>query len=138
MKALDVDEEIATLLALDFNNVSEIIASNNDEFIKKGFDEDLINELKQRSSTYRKEEEKNLKEKLLAFKVSDELFNFNKFLNLDLLLFLAENHNIKTIQDLADLSTDELLEYIPRNKFDISLEQIEEIIIKAREVVYSF
>lgn len=138
MKALDVDEEIATLLALDFNNVSEIIASNNDEFIKKGFDEDLINELKQRSSTYRKEEEKNLKEKLLAFKVSDELFNFNKFLHLDLLLFLAENHNIKTIQDLADLSTDELLEYIPRNKFDISLEQIEEIIIKAREVVYSF
>ena len=112
MTELDVDEVIAHLLVTEgFSNLDEIAMVSLEELTSiEGFDENLSNELITRAKNHldkiKEENLKNLKES----GVEDFLLK-NKLITIDQLMKLSDN-NIKTRDQLADLSNDELLEMI--------------------------
>ncbi len=129
MTELDVDEVIAHLLVTEgFSNLDEIAMVSLEELTSiEGFDENLSNELITRAKNHldkiKEENLKNLKES----GVEDFLLK-NKLITIDQLMKLSDN-NIKTRDQLADLSNDELLEMI----FDIDKVKADEIIMDARK-----
>ncbi|MEE2705375.1 MAG: transcription termination factor NusA [Pseudomonadota bacterium] len=133
IESLDVDEVIAHLLVTEgFTSIEEVAFVPNEELISiEGFDEEIAAELKARSQAYLDEERTKLNEKLSKLDISDDLKNAQiKYLDINLIIRLGEN-GVKTLDDLADLASDELLEIINSDK--ISLDHANEIIMKARE-----
>ena len=133
IESLDVDEVIAHLLVTEgFTSIEEVAFVPNEELISiEGFDEEIAAELKARSQAYLDEERTKLNEKLSKLDISDDLKNAQiNYLDINLIIRLGEN-GIKTLDDLADLASDELLEIINSDK--ISLDHANEIIMKARE-----
>lgn len=130
LKALDVDEVIAHLLITEgFSNVEEIAFVPKEELSEiEGFDADLAEELQNRAKAYLSAEEKKNKEKLKELKLEKELVELDG-MTPALLVKLGES-GIKTLDDFADLATDELRE--------LTENQLEEknaaaMIMKARE-----
>ncbi len=133
IESLDVDEVIAHLLVTEgFTSIEEVAFVPNEELISiEGFDEEIAAELKARSQAYLDEERTKLNEKLSKLDISDDLKNAQiNYLDINLIIRLGEN-GVKTLDDLADLASDELLEIINSEK--ISLDHANEIIMKARE-----
>ena len=133
IQGLDVDEVIAHLLVTEgFTSIEEIAFVPNEELISiEGFDEEIATELKERSQVYLEEQNLKLKNKLSELQISDDLRESNiNGLDVKLIITLGEN-GIKTLDQLADLASDELLEIIKSDT--ISIDQANEIIMKARE-----
>lgn len=130
MDGLDVDEMVGHLLAGEgYSSIDEIANSPLSEIATiEGFDEDLAEEIRQRATAYvaRKKEEvaKLCKEK----GVSQELVDC-KWLSLELLEALV-NSDIRKLDDLGDLATDELLEI---SNDLLSKPEAEALIMKIRE-----
>ena len=118
---LNVDNDVAKILAEEgFSSIDEIALCEIEELEEiNGFDSDLVNELRKRAI-----DEYNKKQK--------ELDDKNSLTNLDELnddhITLLKNNDILTINDVADLSIDELLDFI-----DISKDSAGKVIMKARE-----
>ena len=131
MEALDVDEMIAHLLIAEgFSNVDEIALVELSELAEiEGFDEDVANELQSRAKEYvaKRDAEFEKQSKNLGI---DEKLETVEGLDRDMLLSLA-NSGIKTIDDLADLAADELIEILGENA--ISIQEANKIIMGARE-----
>mgnify|MGYP001173519696 CR=1 FL=1 len=133
IESLDVDEVIAHLLVTEgFTSIEEVAFVPNEELVSiEGFDEDIAAELKARSQAYLDEERNKLNEKLSKLDISDDLKDAQiNNLDINLIIKLGEN-GIKTLDDLADLASDELIEIVNSDK--ISLDDANEIIMKARE-----
>ena len=131
ISSLDVDEVIAHLLVTEgFSNVQEISMVTAEELSSiEGFDEDLAKELKNRAASYLKKiHDENLE--LLKSKGIDPYLIENKTLTQIQVLKLVEKE-IKTRDDLADLSSDELIENLNNTDFDINL--ADKVILDARE-----
>ena len=128
--ALVIDEVIAHLLVSGFKKV-ETVAYVPIEELKSidGFDEKLAEELKNRAITYLEEKEEEFEKERKELGVEDSLKSL-EILDLETLVLLGRN-NIKTKDDLADLSSDELLEIVG-DKIQ-GLEEANKIIMKARE-----
>ena len=131
ISGLDVDEVIAHLLVTEgFSSVEDVSMVTSEELSSiEGFDENLANELKERAKVFlKKTEEEDLK-KIKSMGIEDYLIKETPF-NPKQLITLVEK-DVKTRNDLADLSSDELVEIIGSN----SLEQkkADEIIIDARK-----
>ena len=131
ISGLDVDEVIAHLLVTEgFSSVEDVSMVTSEELSSiEGFDENLANELKERAKVFlKKTEEEDLK-KIKSMGIEDYLIKETPF-NPKQLKTLVEK-DVKTRNDLADLSSDELIEIIGSN----SLEQkkADEIIIDARK-----
>ena len=95
----------------------------------EGFDEDLAKELKNRAASYLKKiHDENLE--ILRSKGIDPYLIENKTLTQIQVLKLVEKE-IKTRDDLADLSSDELIENLNNTNFDINL--ADKVILDARE-----
>jgi transcription termination/antitermination protein NusA len=130
IEALDVDDVIAHLLVTEgFMSVEEILEVDQSELITiEGFDEDVAAELQNRARVFldkRKEELQNiLKEK----GIDERLINLEG-LSLKVLDLLV-NKGIKTLDDLGDLATDELLELLPSKT--LSHQNAEALIMQAR------
>jgi len=131
MKDLDVDEVIAHLLATEgFSSIREISESVDTDFKAiEGFDENLIKDLKDRAKQNIEKQDIELEKKKEELNISKDLENIKKFTLSDLIK-LGEN-NIKKLDDLADLSSDELIEIFD-NK-DFKKIDADEIIMLARE-----
>ena len=131
MKELDVDEVIAHLLATEgFLSIDEIgNASDTDFKAIEGFDENLIKDLKDRATQNLVKKNKELEKKKIELNISKELEAIKK-LTLNNLITLGEN-NIKNLNDLAELSSDELIEML--NTESLKKGDADEIIMKARE-----
>ena len=131
ISSLDVDEVIAHLLVTEgFSNVDEISMVTVEELSSiEGFDQNLATELKERAANHLKKiyQENLIKLKSLGL---DEYLLKNKSLNQNQLLLLAE-HGIKTRDDLADLSSEELIENL--KDITVNSEQADKIIMEARE-----
>ena len=129
--ALNVEEVIAHLLVTEgFTSVEEVGYVPEEELAAiEGFDLDVASELRQRARDYLEAQEAEAHKRLTDMGVTEELMNFEP-LALDLLKELGPK-GIKTLDDLADLSTDEFKELVPASK--LSDDQINEIIMKARE-----
>lgn len=131
MEALDVDEMIAHLLIAEgFSNVDEVALVDLRELAEiEGFDEDVAKELQSRAQEYVEKRNKEFEEKSKSLGIDDKL-QAVEGLDRDMLLTLAGN-GIKTIDDLADLAADELIEILGENT--ISVQEANRIIMNARE-----
>ena len=83
----------------------------DDLFDIEGFDEEISEELRERARAYLATKEEELTQRRKELKVSDDLAEIEG-VTPELLVALGEN-GIKTRDDLADLATDELLEFAP-------------------------
>ncbi len=131
IEALDIDEVIGHLLVAEgFISVEELAETPIEELNQiEGFDEDISTELQNRAKNWIEIQENLLKDKKEELGLSDDLINFEG-LSADKIIKLGEN-NIHTLDDLADLAGDELVEMLGS---DIITEQeANDVIMKARE-----
>ena len=94
----------------------------------EGFDEKIAEELRERALTSLKEKEESLKEDISKMGISEELSQFEG-LTPSILVKLG-NAGVKTVDDLADLSSDELKEAL--EEITLSNKEADEIIMSAR------
>ena len=125
---------IAQLLVVEgYNSVEKINNANVADIQKiEGFDEELAIEIHSRASQYVENEKLNLQKLIDESAVEEYLKTIDEFDNKILKILIDEK--IMTRQDLADLSTDELI-----GKDGILYRQIdkavaEKIIMDAREI----
>lgn len=131
IEALDVDEMIAHLLIAEgFSTIDEIALVPLSELAEiEGFDEDVAAELQKRAKDFiaKRNEEFAEKSKTLGI---DEQLKTVEGLDQDMILTLA-GKGVKTLDDLADLAADELMEMLGENV--LSEVEANKVIMKARE-----
>jgi N utilization substance protein A len=126
MDKLDVDEEIADILIAEgFTSLEEVAYVPLQEMLEiESFDEDTVHELRTRAKDALLTMEIAREES--SAKVSQDLRDLEG-LGAEHIGMLAE-HGIKTLDDLADLATDELTEITGQ-----SIDEATALIMKARE-----
>lgn len=131
MEALDVDEMIAHLLIAEgFSNVDEIAMVELSELAEiEGFDEDVAKELQSRAKEYVEKRDAEFAQKSKSLGIDEKLQEVEG-LDREMLLTLASK-DIKTIDDLADLAADELIELLGEDT--ISVQEANKIIMAARQ-----
>lgn len=127
MGGLDVDETLARLLMAEgFKSIEELVMVPTEELASiEGLDEAIATELQNRAANWLEQQ----KAELAKAGVSEELSNLEG-MRTEILLELG-NNKLKTLDDLGDLATDELLEILPDGMLTES--QAEKLIMKARE-----
>jgi N utilization substance protein A len=146
MEALDVDEVIAQLLASEgFSSVEEVAFVEPSEIASiEGFDENTAAEIQTRAREHLEKLEAELDAKRKALGVADALQEIPGVTTAMLVAF--GEHNIKTVEDLADCATDDLAGWSERKDkeketirhngildgFGLARAQIEELILAAR------
>ncbi|TSD85079.1 transcription termination/antitermination protein NusA [Mycobacterium sp. KBS0706] len=130
MEALDVDDVIAHLLVAEgFRQVEEIGYTPLDELAEiEGFDEGVAGELQQRALRWLAERDRLLTERYKELGVADDLAALEA-LTPAILVKLGET-GVKTLDDLADLAGDELVEILGEKT--ISLDDANALIMQAR------
>ena len=130
IEKLNVDEVIAQVLVTEgFSSLESVAYVPLKDLIEiEGFDEKVAEELQERAKNSLQEIEVSLKKNIEDLKLSDDLINFEG-LNNTILVKLG-NANIKKLDDLADLASDELKEILGEIK--ISNKDIDDIIMRAR------
>ncbi len=130
VEALDVDDVIAHLLVTEgFSSVEEVGFVPVDDLVDiEGFDEDVAAELQDRARAFlsTREEEMNVKRKELG--VEDDIAALDG-INAAIMVVIGEK-GVKTLDDLADLAGDELLEMLPAGT--MSLDEANAVIMAAR------
>jgi len=129
INVLDVDEVIAHLLVTEgFSSVNEIAMVSQGELASiEGFDDGLSTELINRAKNFlEKEKEENIK--ILKNEGLEDYLLTSKFFTTEQLILL-KNNNIKTRDQLADLSSDELVEILN----DLDTKKADEIILDFRK-----
>ena len=127
---LDVDEVIAQLLVTEgFSSVEEVAFIPVEELAAiEGFDEDVCKELRERARQYLEVREADQEKQRKDMGISDEIAEMESLTG-DMLLKLGET-GIKTLDDLADLAGDELMEVVGGKA--LTEDQANEIIMAAR------
>ncbi len=130
MEALDVDEMIAHLLIAEgFSTVDEIAMVSLKELAEiEGFDEDVASELQARAKAYVEKRNEEFAKKSQTLGIDEKLKSIEG-LDQDMILTLADK-GVKTIDDLADLAADELMEMLGENV--LSEVEANKIIMAAR------
>lgn len=127
---LDVDEVIAQLMVTEgFSTIEEVAFVPMEELAAiEGFDDDVATELRERARQYLEQREAELTETRKKAGVSDEIAGVEG-LSPEMLVALGESE-IKSLDDLADLASDELIDII--GKENMSEDAANEIIMAAR------
>ena len=131
MEALDVDEMIAHLLIAEgFATIDEVALVPLQELAEiEGFDEDVAKELQSRAKAFVEKRNKEFEEKSKSLGIDEAIQNIEG-LDRDMILTMADK-GVKTIDDLADLAADELIEILGENT--ISVNEANKIIMAARQ-----
>ncbi|HET7851355.1 MAG TPA: transcription termination factor NusA, partial [Methyloceanibacter sp.] len=144
MEALDVDEVIAQLLASEgFSSIEEVAFVEPSEIASiEGFDENTAAEIQTRAREHLEKIEAEQDAKRKALGVADEVATIPG-LTTAMLVALGEK-NVKTVEDVADCATDDLLGWNERKDketihhegildgFNLSKQEIEDLILAAR------
>ena len=132
IEALDIDDVIAHLMVSEgFVTISEIAEASLEELMSiEGFDEDISLELSERAKNFVKLETERVENELKKLKVKEDLYDFSE-LSKSSILTLAEN-NIKTLDDLAELDSEELYNLLGDKVF-INEDDAGSVIMKARQ-----
>lgn len=135
IEALDVDEMIAHLLIAEgFSTVDEIALVPLTELAEiEGFDEDVAAELQKRAKDFIAKRNEEFAEKSKTLGIDEQLKTVDG-LDQDMILTLA-GKGVKTLDDLADLAADELMEMLGENV--LSEVEANKVIMKAREHWFS-
>ncbi len=130
IEALDVDDVIAHLLVAEgFTSLEQVAFVPVEEVTQiEGFDEDVAEELRARARSYLEELDRQNDERRRELGVSDELTEIAG-LTPTILVALGENQ-IKTLDDLGDLASDELIELL--GELAPGHEEVDAIIMAAR------
>ena len=134
--ALDIDDVIAHLMVGEgFVSIEDIADASLDELVSiEGFDEGIASELSERAKNYIKVELERVEKSLNKLKINDDLYNFDK-LSKQNLLTLVEN-KIKTLDELAELDSEELFNILGKDVF-VNEEEAGSVIMSAREHWFS-
>jgi N utilization substance protein A len=131
---LDVDETIGQLLVAEgFATVEEVAYVPVEEIIRiEGFDEEVAEELRRRAVGYLTARDEGFEKSRLELGVTDEVAALDG-LTPGMLVVLGEN-GVKTLDDLGDLATDELIDGTEGvlREFDLGEELANAIIMAAR------
>jgi N utilization substance protein A len=129
VEALDVDDVIAGLLVTEgFTTVEELAFTPVEEMSDiEGFDENVAGELIRRAEEFLTRRDVEMEDKRLALGVTDDVASFDVFTPAALVA-LGEK-GVKTLDDLADLASDELIEIVGTG---IDEQAANEIIMRAR------
>jgi N utilization substance protein A len=132
IEALDVDDVIAHLIVAEgYSSINDIADTSINELNNiEGFEEELSIELKERAQNYVKLENENVEKKLKSSGIDSKLYEFSHLSKFDILT-LVEN-DIKTLDDLADLDSEELFILLGKKVFNNESEA-GEIIMEARK-----
>ncbi len=132
IEALDIDDVIAHLMVSEgFVTISDIAEASLEELMAiEGFDEDISLELSERAQNFVKIENQRIDDALRKLKVKDDLYNFTE-ISKSSILTLAE-HNIKTLDELAELDSEELFNILGDKVF-INEDDAGSVIMKARQ-----
>jgi len=116
MDALDVDEVIAQLLVTEgFASVEEVAYVELSEIAHiEGFDENTASEIQTRAREYLEKQESERDARRRELGVSDDLSKVEGVTTAMLVAF--GEHGIKTLEDLADCATDDLIGWTERSK----------------------
>ena len=130
VEALDVDDVIAGLLVAEgFETIEDLSMTPLDEIASiEGFDETVAAELQRRAEASLAKQAGELEEKRIALGVTNEIAAIEALSAKDLIA-LGEK-GVKTLDDLADLAGDELVEIVGAEA--LSEEAANEIIMAAR------
>ena len=130
IEALDVDEMIAHLLIAEgFTTVDEVAYVDLAELAGiEGFDEDVATELQSRAKAYVENRNAEFAKQSESLGIDEKLKSIEG-LDQDMILALA-NKGIKTIDNLADLAADELIETFGENV--LSETEANNVIMSAR------
>lgn len=131
---LDVDEMIAQLLITEgFRTIEEIAFVDVAELEGiDGFNPELASELQKRAKDYLNKIEQDYLDNGYKLGMSDDLLKFD-FIKRPIIMKLGEA-GIKSLEDLADLSSDELIEILGEDTMSKRLAG--RVIMKAREIAY--
>jgi transcription termination/antitermination protein NusA len=118
VEALDVDDVIAGLLVTEgFTSVEDIVAVEDEELAEiEGFDETVAAELKRRAGAWLEKRDAELDEQRRAMGVEDAVAEAGGFTP-GMLVTLGEK-GVKSLDDLADLASDELIEILGPEAID--------------------
>ena len=118
IEALDVDDVIAHLLVTEgFSSIEEVAFVPIEDLVGiEGFDEDVAEELRARARNHLEVRDELLNEKRREMGVEDAVADLEG-VEPPLLVALGEK-GIKTLDDLADLAGDELMEIAPAGSLD--------------------
>ena len=130
MEALDVDDVISHLLVVEgFTSIEELIETPIDELATiEGFDEDVSAELQNRASEWLNAKQEELNTKQAELGIKDDLMGAEG-LSAAQILILGEK-DVKTLDDLADLAGDELVEILGEEQ--ITEKAANDVIMAAR------
>ena len=130
VEALDVDDVIAGLLVTEgFNTIEELAFTPPDELASiEGFDEAVADELIRRAEQFLVKRDNELTDRRVALGVTDDVASF-EVLTPAMLVSLGEK-GVKTLDDLADLASDELVEIVGEANMDEAAAN--EVIMAAR------
>lgn len=130
MEALDVDEVIAQLLASEgFTAVEEVAGIDLADLASiEGFDEDIASELQSRANTYLEQQDSKLRQACKAAGIQEDLLAFPDITAP--MLWKLVQRDIKTLDDLADLAGDELVDLLGRDI--LTLDEANQVIMAAR------
>lgn len=132
MEALDIDEDIAEVLVEEgFTSLEEIAYVPLDEMLSiEGFDEDIAEELRARAKDALLTQALASEEKLENAEPADDLLNME---GMDRhLAYLLASRGVITMDDLAELAVDELLDIDGMDE-----QRAAALIMKAREPWFS-
>jgi len=131
IEALDVDDVIAHLLVTEgFSSVEEVAYVALDDLASiEGFDEDVASELQTRARNFLEEQNEMFERRRQELGVEDQLAELEG-LSPAMVAKLGES-GIKTLDDLADLAGDELIETL-KDAVRLTEEQANTIIMAAR------
>ncbi len=134
IRGLDVDEMIAHLLITEgFRTIEEIAFVDTHELETiEGFNAELASELQTRAKTYLNKVEEDYKNEGHALGMKDDLLEFD-FIKRPIIMKLG-HAGIRSLEDLADLASDELIEILGEDTMSERLAS--RVIMKAREVAY--
>ncbi|HEY1857927.1 transcription termination factor NusA [Acidocella sp.] len=130
VEGLDVDDMIAGLLVQEgFESIEDLATAPEEELASiEGFDENVAAELKRRGETFLARQATEQEERRLALGVTDEVATIEALSAKDLIA-LGEK-GVKTLDDLADLAGDELVEILGADA--LNEDAANEIIMAAR------
>ena len=129
MKRLDLDEEVSSALVHEgFSTLEEVAYIPLEELAGiEGFDEEIAQELRTRARDYLLQNAMEKEERKEELKLDPRL-SLLEGLPEHLLIPLAEK-GISSLDDLADLATDEMMELVGK---ELTQSQVEELILEAR------
>jgi len=118
VEALDVDDVIAGLLVTEgFTSIEDVIAVEDEELAGiEGFDESVAAELKRRAQAFLDKRDVELDEKRREMGVEDVIAEVGGFT--PAMQGALGEKGVKTLDDLADLASDELIEILGPDAVD--------------------